>query len=86
MNSTGTPPIVQKNSSTPGTPVSSAVTSSANEPALSRVPPKSSVRNDSAASPSGRVAQVLRYVEHFDQAGVTAAEHGDLGAVGRRPA
>ena len=32
------------------------------------------------------VTQVLGHVEHFDEAGVAGAEHGDVGSVGRRPA
>ncbi len=87
MNSMGTPPIVQKNRSTPGIPVSNTVTSSANVVAFSRTPPKSSVRNDSAARPSGAMSRrCSRNVEHFDQARVAGAEHGDVGSVGRRPA
>ncbi|KUH80237.1 hypothetical protein AU186_11875 [Mycobacterium sp. GA-1999] len=57
MNSMGTPPMVQKNRSTPGTPVSSMVTSLAKALAFSRVSPKSSVMKDNAASPSGTSAR-----------------------------
>src|SRR6185312_16113861 len=79
--------MVQKNSSTPGNPASKRVTSEAKVIALSWVPSKSSVRNDSAASPSGATSpQVLGHVEHLDQAGGAAAEHRHVCAIGRGPA
>ena len=87
MNSMGTPPIVQKNRSTPGIPVSNTVTSSANDLALlltaGEVVGQKRQRGEALRRD---VAQVLGDVEHFDQACVAGAENGHVGSVGRRPA
>ena len=87
MNSTGTPPIVQKNSFTPGAPASNRVTSFAKAFALSlgagEVVGQKRQRGEALRRD---VAQVLGNIEHLDQAGVATTEHGDVRAVGRRPA
>ena len=86
MNSTGTPPIVQKNRSTPGVPVSNTVTSLAKAFAASCVPVEIVGQKRQRGQALRRdVAQVLRHVEDLDESGVAGADHGDVRAVGRRP-
>ena len=87
MNSTGTPPIVQKNRFTPGAPASNSsdvvreglrLVLGAGEVVGQKRQRGEALRRD--------VAQVLGNIEHLDQAGVATTEHGDVRPVGRRPA
>ena len=87
MNSSGTPPIVQKNRSAPGKPVSNIVTSFGERARLLHRAPEVVGHERQRSKALGRdVPQVLRNIEHLDQAGIACAEHGDVRAVGRRPA
>ena len=87
MNSTGTPPIVQKNRFTPGTPMSIGVTSLAN--VLRLVADAAEVLGQERQRCEALrcdVAQMLGNIEHLDQTGVATTEHGDVRPVGRWPA
>ena len=86
MNSTGTPPIVQKNRSTPGTPVSNR------RHVVRRTPSPSHERREvlgeerqPGESLGDDVTQLRRHVEHLDESGVAGAEHGQIRAVAWRP-
>ena len=86
MNSIGTPPMVQKNSSTPGTPVSNRDIIGERHRLVvgaAEVVGQERQRREPLGSD---VTQVLGNIEHLDQTGVAAAEHRHVGAVGRRPA
>ena len=86
MNSTGTPPIVQKNRSTPGVPVSNTVTSLAKPSAASWAPAELVGQKRQRGQPLRRdVAQVLRHVEDLDQSRIAGTDHRHIRAVGRRP-
>ena len=86
MNSTGTPPIVQKNRSTPGVPVSKTVTSLANDfRRFVRAAELVGQKRQRGQTLRRDVAQVLRHVEHLDEPRIAGADHRDVCAVGRRP-
>ena len=87
MNSTGTPPIVQKNSSEPGnTGVEHRDIVREGTRLLHRPSEVVGHERQGRKALGGDVSKVLGNVEHFDEACLTGADDGDVRTVGWRPA